>query len=299
MTEWAPSPLRRVIGAPFTRRAWSELGHTLVSFPVAAAAVIFIVPMLHDGFLWAISATPVRRFGAAARFLARALLGEDIPAPPPIRPALLVKVATADAASAVRLFEVSIAAGGKARVWETKPGVTLKRLPQARVAELAAEAGIAITELQPQSKRAEWWNARVLEPVAWRTRAYFALKLPLAAVGLAVIAAGWLGGVFCLTFPAWWALALRSAFGDLSLAGSFALPTARRRPAARGPVGNARPYRNRPLADAQPAAGFARRADSRARTEPGARRATTPPPGSAASSGTCTTAPRRSSWPWP
>jgi len=44
-----------------------------------------------------------------------------------------------------------------------------------------------------------------------------------AAVGLAVIAAGWLGGLFCLTFPAWWALALRSAFGDLSLAGSFTL----------------------------------------------------------------------------
>jgi signal transduction histidine kinase len=223
MTEWAPSPLRRVIGAPFMRRTWSELGHALVSFPVAVAAVIFIVLTLHDGFLWAISATPVRRFGAAARFLARALLGEDIPAPPPIRPVLLLKVATADAASAVRLFEVSTAAGGKARVWETKPGVTLKKLPQARVAELAAEAGIAITELQPQSKRAEWWNARVLEPVAWRTRAYFALKLPLAAVGLAVIAAGWLGGVFCLTFPAWWALALRSAFGDLGLAGSFTL----------------------------------------------------------------------------
>jgi hypothetical protein len=80
MTAWAPSPLRRVIGAPFMRRTWSELGHTLVSFPVAAGAVIFIVLMLHDGFLWAISATPVRRFGAAARFLARALLGEDIPA---------------------------------------------------------------------------------------------------------------------------------------------------------------------------------------------------------------------------
>jgi signal transduction histidine kinase len=223
MTEWAPSPLRRVIGAPFMRRTWSEVGYTLVSFPVAAGAVIFTVLMLHDGFLWAISATPVRRFGAAARFLARALLGEDIPAPPPIRPVLLLKVATADAAAAVRLFEVSIAAGGKARVWETKPGVTLKRLPQARVAELAAEAGIAITELQPQGKRAEWWNARVLEPVAWRTRAYFALKLPLAAVGLAVIAAGWLGGLFCLTFPAWWALALRSAFGGLSLAGSFTL----------------------------------------------------------------------------
>lgn len=223
MTESAPAPLRRVIETPFTRRAWSELGHILVTFPLAAAAVAFIVPMLENGILWGLSADVVRRFGAVARSLARELLGDDIPAPPPLRPMLRAKVATPDAAAANRLFEAAQAAGGKARVWETKPGVTTRRLPQERIAELAAEAGVTITSLRPQGEVGEWFGARVLDPVAWRVRAYFALKLPLAAVGLAVIAAGWLGGVFCLTFPAWWTLGLGTAFGVVNLAGSFTL----------------------------------------------------------------------------
>jgi signal transduction histidine kinase len=223
MTESAPAPLRRVIETPFTRRAWSELGHILVSFPLAAAAVAFIVPMLENGLLWGLSAGPVRRFGAVARYLARELLGEDIPEPPPYRPILLMKVATPDAEAANRLFEAAQAAGGKARVWETKPGVTTKRLPQERVAELAAGAGVTITSLRPQGETGAWFGARVLDPVAWRARAYFALKLPLAAAGLAVIAAGWLGGVFFLTFPAWWTLGLGTAFGVVNLAGSFSL----------------------------------------------------------------------------
>jgi hypothetical protein len=129
MTEQAASPLRHVIEAPFTRRAWSELGHSLASFPVAVSAMVFIVPMLHDGFLWAVSASLVRRWGAAARFLARELLGEDIPVPPPFKPALRLKVATPDAAGALALTDAVAAAGGKARAWETKPGVTTKRLP--------------------------------------------------------------------------------------------------------------------------------------------------------------------------
>jgi signal transduction histidine kinase len=55
--------------------------------------------------------------------------------------------------------------------------------------------------------------------VAWRARAYFAAKLPLAAVGLAVAAATWAGGLFCITLPAWWALGLGV---PASLGGSFA-----------------------------------------------------------------------------
>ena len=73
------SPLWRILCAPFTRRTWAELAYSIVSALLDVGALVFIVPMLHDGFLWAISATPVRRFGAAARFLARELLGEDIP----------------------------------------------------------------------------------------------------------------------------------------------------------------------------------------------------------------------------
>jgi signal transduction histidine kinase len=223
MTESAASPLRRVIEAPFTKRAWTELGHALATFPLAVAAVAFIVPMLENGIFWGISAGIVRRFGAVARFLARELLGEDIPAPAPFRPMLLVKVATPDPVAALSLVKAVVAAGGKARVWETKPGVTTKRLPHARVAELAAEAGVTITALRPQGEASAWFGARVLDPVAWRARAYFALKLPLGAIDLAVIAAGWLGGVFCLTFPAWWTLGLGTAFGVVNLAGSFTL----------------------------------------------------------------------------
>ena len=85
MTERPASPLRRVLEAPFTRRAWAELGHTLVSFPLAVAAFTFIVPMLVNGLLWALSAAS-RKLGAAPASSPATLLGEDIPAPPPYGP---------------------------------------------------------------------------------------------------------------------------------------------------------------------------------------------------------------------
>ena len=226
MTESAASPLRRVIEAPFTRRAWNEVGYALASLPLAIAALAFIVLFLENGILWAVSATGVRKFGAAARSLARGLLGEDIPAPPPIAPVHRVKVATRDFTAAGGFAKAVADAGGKARVWDSKPGVTVRKLTPERVTELAAEAGITITSLRPQNAFNGWMGARVLDPVAWRTRGYFALKLPLAVIGLAVIAACWLGGVFCLTFPAWWTLGLGSAFGGAglaSLSGSFTL----------------------------------------------------------------------------
>jgi signal transduction histidine kinase len=224
MTESAAPPLRQVIWAPFTQRAWSELGYAIVSLPLAVVAVAFIVPTLLNGPLWALSAAIVRQFGATARALARRLIGEDLPEPPPFQPLYRVKVATPDA---VRLFEVAGKAGGKARVWETKPGVTVTRLTPERITELAAEAGITITEARPQSGLGNWMSARVLDPAAWRARGYFALKLPLAAAGLAAVAACYLGGLFCATFPAWWALGLGSASrhgGTLStLPSSFSL----------------------------------------------------------------------------
>ena len=220
MTEQAAAPLRRVVEAPFTGRTWAELGHALVSLPLALSAFAVIVPMLHNGIFWAISAPVVRWHAKVARSHAATLLGEDIPAPPPFRPPLRLKVPAPDAAAAVRLFEAVQAAGGKARVWETKPGVTTRQLPPARVAELAAAAGVTIPALAPPGEFNEWMGARVLDPVAWRARAYFALKLPLGAVGLAVVAACWLGGLFWLTFPAWWTLGLSAVFGG-SLPSSF------------------------------------------------------------------------------
>ena len=226
MTESAQStasPLRHVMEAPFTRRAWNEVRYAVASLALAVGALAFIIPTLVNGPLWALSTDGVRKFGATARALARDLLGEDIPAPPPVQPVHRMKVATPDA---IRLFQVADNAGGKARVWDTKSGVTLWKLPPERVTELAAEAGIRITSLRPQNAFYNWMGARALDPAAWRTRVYFALKLPLAVVGLAVIAACWLGGVFFSTFPAWRALGLGGAFGGAgltSLSGSFSL----------------------------------------------------------------------------
>jgi signal transduction histidine kinase len=217
----AAAPLRRAMVAPFSKRAWAELSHAVTSFLLASAAVSFIVPMLENGLFWAISATPVRELGAAARYLARTQLGEDIPAPPPLRDAHYTKVATPDAATAARLATAIKAAGGKAREWETKPGVTSRWLPPARVAELAAEAGLAAPAIAPRNELANWLGTRMLDPVAWRARAYFVLKFPLAVLGLPVIAAFWLGGLFCMTFPAWWTFGQHSPFDFVNLPTSF------------------------------------------------------------------------------
>src|SRR5579863_378446 len=210
----AASSVRRALAAPFTKRAWAELGYTVTSFLLAVAAVTFIVPMLENGIFWAVSATPARKLGAAARFLARAQLGEDIPAPPPLRPAHYVKVPAPNAASAASLAKAVMAAGGKAREWETKPGVTTRWLPPPRVEELATEAGIAYTAVVPSNEWTNWFGARTLDPVSWRARAYFLVKLPLAALAMSVIAVRWLGGLFLLGFPAWRALGLHGFGGQ-------------------------------------------------------------------------------------
>ena len=220
----ASASLRNVLKAPFTKRTWAEVGYTLATLPLALVAFLYSVIMLENGLLWAASAPGLRKFGAASRFLARGLLGEDVPAPPGQESRFWFKVRTPDGA---RLAEVAQAAQGKARVWESKPGVTIRRLPPERIAELAAEAGIAIDVIKPPKKFASFINRGGLDPVAWRARGYFAVKLPLVCVGLGVAAFGWLGGVFCLAFPAWWSLGLHTAFGARfavsSLAASFTL----------------------------------------------------------------------------
>ena len=224
MTESAQTPaswLRRALVAPFTKRARAEVGYTVISFLLAVAAVAFIVPMLENGIFWAISTTPVRKLGGGARFLARAQLGEDIPAMPPMRPTHFVKVATPDAATAAGLARAVAAAGGKAREWESKPGLTTRLLPPPQVAELAAAAGIAETSVRPRNDLTNYFGTRIRDTAGWRARAYFLVKLPLGALGMAVIAIRWLGGLFLLTFPAWRALGLQG-FGGLGVDNSLA-----------------------------------------------------------------------------
>ncbi len=59
-----------------------------------------------------------------------------------------------------------------------------------------------------------WVNTRIRDDKpAMRARVYFLLKLPLAVAGATVAAGGWLGGLFFLTFPAWWSLASRHLLG--------------------------------------------------------------------------------------
>jgi signal transduction histidine kinase len=204
MAKSAASPLRGVLQAPFTKRTWAELGYALATLPLAIAAMAFTLPTLVNGPMWAISAPGMRKFGGASRFLARELLGEDVPAPPRLRSQPGFKVRTPDAA---RLAELVMEAKGKARVWETRPGVSVHKLPRTQVAELAAEAGITIHEIKPQAELLSWLGGRILDPAAWRARGYFAVKLPLAVAGAVVAAGGWLGGLLWLTFPAWRTLA--------------------------------------------------------------------------------------------
>jgi signal transduction histidine kinase len=213
------SPRRRILLAPFTRRTWDELAYSASSLLLALGALIFIVPTLVNGLLWALSAPGVRKLGAASRFLARELLGEDVPAPPQLRSIVSYKVRTKDAA---RLAGSVAAAGGKIRVWETKPGVTVRKLPLDRITELAAEAGITIDEVQPQSAALNWLAGRILDPTTWRTRAYFVLKTPIAGLSLALAGGLWLGGLYLLTFPAWWELG-RGGPAGVNLTGAFLL----------------------------------------------------------------------------
>jgi signal transduction histidine kinase len=223
MTGSVAMPLRNTLMAPFTKRTWAELAYTLATFPLALAAVIFTVPMLANGPLWALSAPGLRKFGAGSRLFVRVLLGEDVPAPPRLRSALYYKVSTPDGK---RLAEAALAAGGKAQVWAGKPGVSIRRLPSPRITELAAEAGITIDQIQPLSPVLAWVGGRIHDPVSWRARGYFALKLPLAVAGLAGAVIGWLCGLFYLTFPVWWSLKFFGPFGWFHfarLSDSFAL----------------------------------------------------------------------------
>ncbi len=145
MTGSASALLRRILRAPFTRRTWAELAYAIVSFPLAVGALVFTVPTLINGPLWAASAPGVRKLGAANRSLARTLLGEDVPPPPPPRPYAYIGVRTPDAARLAALVEAE-----GAKVLQSGSRVRIVGLPVSRIAELTTEERIAIHSLRPE-----------------------------------------------------------------------------------------------------------------------------------------------------
>jgi signal transduction histidine kinase len=225
MTGPAPrSPHRRWLTAPFSRRAWAEVRYTVVTLPLSVVSFVFALVSIANGPFWAVTAIPLRKLGGAARHLARDVITEDVPDPEPPRLMVITKVSTPEPA---RLAEAAKAAGAKVWVWRHAPAeVTVRQLPPEKITELAVAADIPLTGMRPENAKLVWYTSRLSDPVAWRVRGYFGLKLPLVLTGLAAIAAGWLGGLFYLTYPAWWALGFYGLFGGFgirSLGLSFAL----------------------------------------------------------------------------
>jgi signal transduction histidine kinase len=219
MTGRAGSWLRRVLRAPFTRRTWAELAYAIVSLPLAVGALIFALPTLINGPLWAASAPGVRKLGAANRSLARTLLGEDVPPPPPLRPYPVVNVRTPDAE---RLAALAQAKGAKI-TWSGNQ-VRIIGLPVSWVAELTTEERIAIHSLRP-GKKLGWYRGAIRDRHSWLARSYFALKLPVAAFELVVALGLRIAGLFYLTYPIWQEFAKAGpglgSGNPVPLAGSF------------------------------------------------------------------------------
>jgi signal transduction histidine kinase len=92
-TRSARSTCVRILRAPFTRRAWAQLGYAFANAPLAIAGFAFTVFTLAFSahplgvLVLGASAFAVRGLAGASRSLARRLLGERVPAPPPLRPA--------------------------------------------------------------------------------------------------------------------------------------------------------------------------------------------------------------------
>jgi signal transduction histidine kinase len=197
----ASSRVRRVFLAPFTRRARAEFRYAIVSLPLAIAGFfVTAVPFAHPVLLFV--ATPVARgFGSANRRVLRALLGERVPPPPPMRSAPHLHLRTQESA---RLAGLVSAAGGQVqRQNATKLKVTGLAAPQ--LAELAAREQVSIDELKSHSG---WLESAARDVPGWRARAYLLLKLPVGLAMFAAAAGCWLGGLAGLISPLWvWALA--------------------------------------------------------------------------------------------
>ncbi len=191
------SPVRRALTAPFTRRAWAELGYAVVSFPIAVGAFAFSFVTLHNGIFWAGSAPALRKLGGANRSLVRRMLGEDIPAPLPLRPHSYVRVRTPDAG---RLAALAEAEGAKVKLRGNR--VRVGQLPGTRIAELAADEHIVIHAMNPD-RVLGWYRGAIRDTQAWKIRGYFLMKPVIASFHLVVAAGFWLAGLFYLTYPAW------------------------------------------------------------------------------------------------
>jgi signal transduction histidine kinase len=190
----ARSAVGRVLRAPFTRQAWTDLGCMIVSFPLALGGFIFDVMQFAHPVLWVVCAPPVRGLGTANRWMALRLFGERIPPPPPMRVEPRVH---AKATDAPRFASLVSAQGATVKL---RPGrIEVRGMPAVRLAELAAQNGIAITDLKTHSG---WFEAAARDKPAWRTRAYLALKLPVSLLGLLP----WGGGLSFLAFSIWLAL---------------------------------------------------------------------------------------------
>ncbi len=203
VTQLAPassaSMTRRILLAPFSRRAWAEVGYVFTSLPLAVAGFFVTVCSCAHPILLFVSTPVAREFGSANRRVLRRLLGERVPPPPPMRPARYLTVKAAETARLTGLF---VTAGGQVQQLDLDR-LLVSGLTGTQVAELAAREQVAIEELQ---KHSSWLEVMIRDRPAWRARAYLALKLPVSLAMLAVVAIFWLGGLLGLTEPLWWAL---------------------------------------------------------------------------------------------
>jgi signal transduction histidine kinase len=185
--------LRRVLRAPFARRAWSDLGYAVISFPLAIAGFVFtVVPFVHPVLLF-VSTPGVRGLGTASRRLAGRFLGERVPAPPPMH---LRPHVHATSPAAGRLATLISAAGGTVRR-HRRGRLKVSGMAPRQLAELAAAENIAIEELRLHSG---WLAAAARDKPAWRARGYLILKLPVSLLALVP----WAGGFALLTYSIWW-----------------------------------------------------------------------------------------------
>ena len=125
------------------------------------------------------------------------MLGEDIPAPPPLRPHSYVRVRTPDADRLAALAEAE-----DAKVKRRGTRVRIGGMLATRIAELAADEHIVIHAMNPD-RVLGWYRGAIRDTQAWKIRGYFLMKPVIASFHLVVAAGFWLAGLFYLTYPAW------------------------------------------------------------------------------------------------
>jgi signal transduction histidine kinase len=188
----------RLLRAPFTRRAWTELGYTIINVPLAIVGFVVTVGTFGHPMLLITSAWPVRKLGSASRLLAGRVLGEQVPPPPPLHPRPHVHVRAPQAA---RLAMLASAEGAHVELNGSRAKVI--GVPASRLTEMASQEHIAIEGLKAHNG---WLGAALRDAPGWRARGYLVLKLPLSMAGLLTAGLFWLGGLMLLTYPILWKL---------------------------------------------------------------------------------------------